>query len=209
MPDEISHPPATPAPGNSRAGSWLVGGGYAVTLGAFVAAIVASILAWGETSSVALLASVVVLWLASAMIAYGRKLRGELGPGGFSVGRGIAALPVCLVLAYFAPAIEHFGAWWILLLPHLTYELLGHTIGLPHVLALVVTIVVALPEIFLAALVPQFLIVTPLSAIFGRDSPIVENVRELVGGVWVSYDDGTPASGLEESTVWGGESRLG
>jgi hypothetical protein len=179
-----------------------------VTLAAIAAAIVESILSWGETSSATLLACTVVLWLATGAIAYGRKLRGELRPGAFSVGRGIASLPLSLVMAYYGPAIEHFGAWWALLLPNATYDLLGHAIGLPHLPALVLTILVAPVELFLSALVPQGLIISPLSAMFGSDSPIVDSARDLVGGIEVTHDDGMAPSGFEESTVWGGESSL-
>lgn len=208
MPDQLSHPLATQARGNLLAGRWLVRAGYTVLFGAIAASVVESVLAWGEASSATLLVCTVVLWLASGVIAYGRKLRGELAPGAVRVGRGVASLPVSLAFAYYGPAIEHFAVWWVLLLPHLTYDLLGHTIGLPHLAALVLTILVAPVEIILALLVPQTLIISPLSAIFGSDSPIVDNARDLVGGIEMRDGDGMPAAGFEESTVWGGKSSL-
>jgi hypothetical protein len=208
MPDQHHHPPATQARGNPRAGRWLVRAGYTVLFAAIAASVVESVLAWGDTSSVTLLVCSVVLWLASGMIAYGRKLRGELAPGAFSMGRGVASLPVALALAYYAPAIEQLAAWWVLLLPHLTHDLLGDTIGLPHLAALVLTILAAPVEIILALLVPQTLIIAPLSAIFGSDSPIVDSARDLVGGIEITDGAGMPAAGHEESTVWGGKSSL-
>lgn len=49
---------------------------------------------------------------------------------------------------------------------------------------------------------------SPLSAIFGRDSPIAGTARELFGGIEITDADAIPASGFEESTVWGGKSSL-
>jgi hypothetical protein len=192
MPDQLSHPLATrvtQAPRGLRAGHWLVYAGYAVLFGAIAVAVVESILAWGETSSTILLGCTVALWLASGLIAYGRKLRGELEPGAFRVGRAIASLPLSLAIAYYGPTIEHIGAWWALLLPHATYDLLGHTIGLPHLPALVLTILVAPVEMILSALVPQMLIISPLSAMFGSDSAIVQDARDLVGGIEVTHGE--------------------
>src|SRR4051794_13039076 len=117
MSHQLSHPLATQvtqAPRGMRAGRWLVRAGYTVFFGTIAVAVAESILAWGETSSAILLGCTVVLWLASGLIAYGRKLRGELEPGAFSVGRAIASLPFSLALAYYGPTIEHTGAWWAL-----------------------------------------------------------------------------------------------
>jgi hypothetical protein len=104
MPDQLSHPlttRVTQARGNLRAGRWFVRAGYAVLFGAIAVSVVESFLAWGETSSATLLGCTIVLWLASGVIAYGRKLRGELAPGTFRVGRGIASLPIALAFAYY------------------------------------------------------------------------------------------------------------
>jgi hypothetical protein len=155
MPDHLSPPLATDAQGNLHAGRWLVRAGYTVLFGAIAALVVESVLAWGETSSATLLVCTVVLWLASGAIAYGRKLRRELAPGAFRVGRGIASLPISLAFAYYGPAIEHFASWWVLLLPHFTHHLLGHAMGLPHLAALVLTILVTPVEIILAVLVTR------------------------------------------------------
>jgi hypothetical protein len=200
-------PPHTPPADRARIGRWVVRAGYAFTFAVVGASILESILAWGATSSVALLACTAALWLASGVIAYGRLLRGELAA--FSVGRGLAALPVSLGCAYYSPAIEHAGRWWALLLPHLTFGLLRHGLGLPHLCALLLTILVALPELMLTAAVTQAVVIAPLTAIFGADSPIVESARDQLGGITVSDEDPLHRrSGLEESTVWGGRTEL-
>jgi hypothetical protein len=193
-------------PSAARLGHWLVRAGYVFTFALIAVWVVESIGAWGTTSSVALLGCTAALWLASGVIAYGRLLRGQLAA--FSVGRGLAALPVSLGLAYYSPAIEHAGKWWALLLPHLTFGLLRHGLGLPHLCALLLTILVALPELILTAAITQAVVIAPLSAIFGADSPIVESARDHLGGIKVE-DGGSPhRGGFEESTVWGGKSEL-
>ena len=187
-------------------GRRFVGSGHLVIFAGVAAGIVFSVRAWGERSSVALLGCVVVIWAGSGLVEYGRKLRGELPPGSFRMGRGLLSLPVGLALAYYGPTIEHFGIWWALLLPHLTYGFLA-SVGLPHLLALVFTIVVAPLELIATAVVSQLVIVAPLSAVLGSENPIVDNVRDLVGGVRVA-DDPLPAAGLHESTAWAGDNTL-
>ena len=61
--------------------------GYAVILAGAVAAIVFSVRAWGDRSSVALLGCIVVFWAGSGLVPYGRKLSGETPPGAFRVSR--------------------------------------------------------------------------------------------------------------------------
>jgi hypothetical protein len=187
-------------------GRWVVRAGYGFTLGVLAVAIVESIRAWGETSSATLLGCTVAFWLASGVIAYGRLLRGQLAPGAFSVGRGVAGLPVSLGFAYYGPAIEHTAAWWALLLPNATYALLRHGIGLPHLCALLLTIALAFPELILSAAVTEAVVITPLKVIFGSDSPIVASARDLFGGI--DKDGPFESTRSEESTVWGGKSEL-
>jgi hypothetical protein len=188
---------------DTRAGRLWIRTGYAVLFVALAAAFVVSIDAWGQTSSFSLLGCVVVMWVGSGLIAFGRKLRGELAPGAFRVSKGLLSLPFGLVLAYFGPAIEHFGVWWGLLLPHVTFDLVS-AIGLPHWPALVLTLIVAPFELFITAAISQMLVIAPLSAVLGSDHPIVESVRDMVGGVGVTHDE----PGRHETTAWAGESML-
>ena len=174
---------------------------------AVAAATVVSVRAWGESSSLALLGCVPLMWAGSGLIAYGRKLRGELPPGAFSVSKALLSLPLGLVLAYYGPAIEHFGIWWALFVPHLTYSLLAST-GLPHWPSLVLTIVAAPFEMIVTASISQAMVVSPLSAILGRGHPIVGVVRGLVGGIEVDEGDPVPMTGRRESTAWAGESSV-
>jgi hypothetical protein len=131
---------------------------------------------------------------ALCVVAYGRKLRGQLPPGAFRVSRGLLSVPFGLGLAYFGPAIEHFGIWWALLLPHLTYGALDSA-GLGHWPALALTVVAAPVELLVTMLVSQAVIVSPLSAILGPDNPVVEAVRDLVGGIRVVEYGPLPAAG--------------
>jgi len=193
---------------DSRLGRALVRAGYAVILAGVAASVVLSIRAWGETSSLSLVGCLLVLWTGSGIVAYGRKLRGQLPPGAFRVSRGLLSLPFGLGLAYYGPAIEHFGIWWALLLPHLTYGALDSA-GLGHWPALALTVVAAPVELLVTVLVSQAVIVSPLSAILGPDNPVVEAVRDLVGGVRVVEDGPLPAAGFHESTVWAGDNSPG
>jgi hypothetical protein len=188
-------------------GRWLVRAGYAVILTSIATAIVVSVSVWGDSSSLALVGCLVVAWAGSGLLAYGRKLRGELLPGAFRLSRGLLSLPFGLLLAYYGPAIEQLGAWWALLLPHETFDLLA-SIGVPHWPALMLTVVVAPVELIVTAFVSQLLIVSPLTALLGRGSPVVESVRDLVGGIEVEHSDPMPTAGFRESTVWAGESAL-
>jgi hypothetical protein len=52
-------------------------------------------------------------------------------------------------------------------------------------------------------LVPQTLVISPLSAMFGRDSQIVDDAFDLVGGIRVTHGDDMPASGFQVSSAWG------
>ena len=112
-------------PPTSPRGDWLLRLGVAVIAAAFVWAVVASVRAWGETTSVTLLATVAVGWVGSVLVTQGMVLRGQLPPGQVLSRRALLALPVGVAVAYFGPAIEHFGSWWVLLLPHHTYSLLA------------------------------------------------------------------------------------
>jgi len=181
--------------------------GYVVVLAGLAAATVVSVRAWGESSSVALLGCVPLMWAGSGLIAYGRKLRGELPAGAFSLSKALLSLPLGLVLAYYGPAIEHFGIWWALFVPHLTYNLLAST-GLPHWPSLGLTIVAAPFEMIVTASISQMMVVSPLSAILGRGHPMVEAVRDLVGGIEVDEGEPLPVTGRRESTAWAGESSL-
>jgi hypothetical protein len=192
---------------DSGAGRLLIRTGYAVVLVGVAAAIVVSVRAWGESSSVSLLGCVAVMWAGSGAIAYGRKLSGELPAGSFSLRKALLSLPLGLVLAYYGLAIEHFGIWWALLLPHLTYSFLA-AMALPHWPALGLTILGAPVEMIITASISQMLVVSPLSAVLGRGHPIVEGVRDLVGGVEVSDGEPVPVTGRQESTAWAGESML-
>ena len=179
-------------PPTSQRGDWLVRLGVAVIAAAFVWAVVASVRAWGETTSVALLATVVIGWVGSILVTQGMVLRGQLTPGQVLSRRALLALPIGVAVAYFGPAIEHFGSWWVLLLPHHTYSLLAGA-GLPHWPALVVTIALGVPEVLLAVMVTQIAIVSPLSFALGPDHPIVEDVRGMVGGFRFELSDGPGA----------------
>lgn len=97
----------------------------------------------------------------------------------------------------------HFGTWWGLLFPHLTFDLFSG-IGLPHWPALVLTLVAAPFELIVTAAISQTLIVAPLSAILGSDHPTVDFVRGMVGGVGVDH----AGPGRQETTAWAGESAL-
>jgi hypothetical protein len=190
------------AASSRRVGFWLSRLGYVVMLAPLAGCVVVTVRGSGGPSSMALLIAVIGLWVGSGGIAYGDKLRGELEPReAIRVRRGLLGLPFCVALVSFGPALEDFGIWWVFLLPHLTYGIVAGA-GVPHWPALAVTVVLAVPELFLTAAATQFLVVAPAQKVFGRQSPVVDTVRGLVGGVDVTEDK---RSGRHKWNMWVGE----
>ena len=185
-------------------GTMLVRAGYAVTFAAIAGSIIASFQSWGDRTSLWVAVSVVVIWVGSGITAVGRVRRGQIPANAFDPARAVRSLPFGVVFAYFGPAIEQFGLWWALFLPRRTYGLFAW-LGLPHLVALVPTVVLAIPELLLTAVVTTVFVTRPLQAILGADSPVLASARESLPNVYV---EDAQSPGRYESSVWTGEHRL-
>jgi hypothetical protein len=190
------------AAATARAGRRLVWLGYVVMLAPLTGSIAVTMSRPGGPSITVLLIAVVGIWAGHGLVAYGERLRGRLGPGeALRPCRGLLALPFLAALVCFGSAIEHFGAWWLVLLPMTTYDVLAGA-GLPQWAALPVTAVIAVPELFLAVALSNLLVVKPAQKVVGRQGPMLDAVRGLVKGFDLAKD--APA-GKHKWNLWIGE----
>ena len=186
----------------ARSGRRLVWLGYVILFVPFTGAVAVTLSRPGGPSMAALLIAVAGLWAGHGVVAYGEKLRGRLGPGeAIHVRRGLLGLPFLVALVSFGSAIEHFGVWWLMVLPTSTYDVLAGA-GLPQWAAFPVTAVIAVPELFLTVALTNLLVVKPAQKVVGCEGPMLEAVRGLVNGYNLGKD--APA-GKHKWNLWIGE----